>query len=283
MRARAPASSANLGPGYDALALALDLHCEVSVEPADCLEIIAEGEGSQLPSGREHLAARVVREVLGHDNVSIRVSSEIPVARGLGSSAALALAAAAAAGAAAPLLVAARADGHPDNAAASLLGGLVAVATVDGSPVARRLSLDPALCYVVLVPDRELSTEEARAVLPTEVTLADAVHNLGRLGLLVAGLADGRELVRGAGEDRLHQHRRARLFPEAPLLLARLGEAGAAVTVWSGAGPTLLAVCTSDSVARAVREAGDAALAETGLAGRSLLLRPDLEGLVVEP
>lgn len=162
MRAKAPASSANLGPGFDALALALARYVEVDVEPAPTLQIETHGLGSDLPLDHSHLAARVVSEVLGHDRVRLVVRSDIPVARGLGSSAALAVAAAAAAGAEDPLLVAARFDGHAENAAASVLGGLVAAALVDGEPVARRLRLDTRLCFAVVVPDRHLETKEAR-------------------------------------------------------------------------------------------------------------------------
>lgn len=147
MRARAPASAANLGPGFDTLALALSLHCEVHVEPARRLELTAEGEGSDLPLDGDNLVCRVVRRVLGHDDVAIHVSSDIPVARGLGSSAAVALAAAAAAGAEDPLRFATALDGHPENAAASLLGGLVTAAVIGEAPVARRLALDPRLAF----------------------------------------------------------------------------------------------------------------------------------------
>jgi homoserine kinase len=281
VHARVPASSANLGPGYDVLAVALGLHCEVTVEPAARLEIYADGEGSSLPRDGGHLAAVVVREVLGHDDVAIHVRSNIPVSRGLGSSAALALAAAAAAGARDPLTIAAAVDGHAENAAASLLGGLVAATIIGGAPMPRRLALDPELCFVVVVPDRELSTKAARAALPAEVPFDDAVHNLGRMGLLVAGLANRTELVPEAGEDRLHQDARSALFPEAPEILRRLRVAGAIVATWSGAGPSMLAICDSERAAVGVVRAGDEALADFGIAGRTLGVRPDLEGLVL--
>ena len=281
MRARVPASSANLGPGYDVLAVALSLYCEVTVEPAARLEITAEGEGSELPRDSTHLAAAVVRQVLGHDDVSISVRSEIPVSRGLGSSAALALAAAAASGAEDPLAIAASVDGHAENAAASCLGGLVAATMIDAKPVAGRLALDPSLNYVVLIPDRELATKQARSVLPSEVALEDAVHNLGRMGLLVAGLADRSALVPEAGADRLHQDARSALFPEAPELLARLLKGGALAATWSGAGPTLLGLCDADDASK-LRDAGEQALADLGVPGKALVLYADLVGLVVE-
>ena len=281
MRARAPASSANLGPGFDALALALSLYVEVEVEPADALTIVTSGEGSDLPTTSDHLAAQVVRRVQGHDKFAITVHSDIPVGRGLGSSASLAAAAAAAAGAEDPLAIATEVDGHPENAAASVLGGLVTAAMVDGKPLAFPMPLDEALAFVVLVPDRTLPTKEARAALPPSVPHGDAGFNLGRMGLLVAGLADHRRLVHEAMEDRLHQPQRTPLFPESAALLDGLRDAGALASAWSGAGPSLLAVCTSDSV-DAVQHAGERLLDEHGVAGRSMRLSPDLQGLVVD-
>jgi homoserine kinase len=282
VRARAPGSSANLGPGFDALALALDLGVEVTVRPSPRLVVRSEGEGADLAADESHLAARVAVAVAGHDRLEVLVVSQIPVARGLGSSAALAVAAAAAAGAADPLAVAVGFEGHAENAAASLLGGLVAATMADGIPIARRLPLDGALRFVLIVPERQLSTEAARAVLPRQVSLADAAANLGAMGLLCAGLACAGELVPEAGADRLHQDRRAALFPEAPELLARLREAGAVIACWSGAGPSLLGICDRAETAAAVRQAGEEALKEVGLSGRVLELAPNLDGLRVE-
>jgi homoserine kinase len=295
VRARAPASAANLGPGLDVLAVALDLYVEVEVEPAERLQVWSEGEGSELPADASHLAAKVATDVCGHDRLAIRVRSEIPVARGLGSSAAIAVAAAAAAGAEDPLGVAARVEGHPDNAAAAFAGGLVAVNGldgadrvdgadgvdgVDGSWRVSRLPLDTGLVFVALVPDRPLETARARAALPLEVPRADAVFNLGRLALLLEGLGDVRKLVPDATQDRLHQPPRTPLFPEAPQLLAALDAGGARAACWSGAGPTLLALCESRD-APTVAGAGRGALAEAGVAGRVLVLHADVEGVVV--
>jgi homoserine kinase len=280
--ARVPASSANLGPGFDALAVALALYVEVEVEPRDAgLLVLAEGEGSSLAKGRAHLAARVATEVAGHDRLQVRVRSQIPVARGLGSSAALAVAAAAAAGASDPLSWGFAVDGHPENAAASAVGGLVAAAVVDGQPVARSLSLDSELRFVVIVPDRELETKQARAVLPGMVPREDAVFNLSRLGLLVAGLADHRQLFAAAGDDRLHQDQRSALFPEAPALLEGLRQSGALTSCWSGAGPSLLGICHADDAVR-VAEAAGPLMERHSVAGRVLLLAPDSAGCRVE-
>ena len=282
MYARAPASTANIGPGFDALALALSLYVEVEIEPAPGLSVRTEGEGSDLPQDARHLAARVAVAVAGHERMAITVRAQIPVGRGLGSSAALAAAAAAAAGAADPFGVAAASDGHPENAAASVLGGLVAASALDGGPMAARLVLDPGLVFVVLVPERRLPTAEARAALPSQVPHGDAAFNLGHMGLLIAGLANGRLLLPEMTDDRLHQPHRAALFPEAAGLLTGLVEAGALGSCWSGAGPSLLAICDRGTAAQ-VRDAADALMREAGVAGRSLLLEADLHGLQVDP
>ena len=284
MRATAPASSANLGPGFDALALALALHVEITVEPASGLVVTSEGEGAELPCDATHLAARIAVEVAGHDRLAVHVRSEVPVGRGLGSSAALAVAAAAAAGAADPLAWGHRIDGHPENAAASVLGGLVAATVGVAGPRAVRLALDPDLSFVVLVPDHELPTRQARSALPTQVPLADAAFNLSRAAMLVAGLGDRSLLSPELFEDRLHQAARAAaLYPQAPALLEGLVAAGALGSCWSGAGPSLLAVCDGPEAAASVQAAGAQLLIAAGLPGRSLLLAPDLEGLRVEP
>jgi homoserine kinase len=279
VRARAPASSANLGPGFDTLAIALDCYVSVEVEPAPSLRVHSEGEGSGLFDDASHLAARVVAEVLGHDRFAVSVRSQIPVARGLGSSAALTAAAAAAAGADDPFTVAAAYDGHPENAAASVFGGLVAATTVDGRSVQAPLPLSDALAFVAVVPERNLSTPEARRVLAETLTRDDATFNLGRMGLLLAGLADPAVLTPEATEDRIHQPARTALFPEAPDLLRSLVEAGALAACWSGAGPTLIGIAWADSVEK-VRAGAEAALAGTGVPGRVLALGADRRGIV---
>jgi homoserine kinase len=280
MRARAPASAANLGPGFDALALAVNCYVEVTVEPAGHLEVRSTGCGADLPADASHLAVRVAAEVVGHDRLRVVVHSDIPVARGLGSSAALAVAAAAAAGAADPFRYGVAVDGHPENAAASAFGGLVVAADVAGRPVYRPLVLDPGLRFVFVIPDRLLSTEAARSALPRRIPHADAAFNLGRMGLLIAGLADGTALLPAAGDDRLHQDARSALFPEAPAILAGLRGAGALTSCWSGAGPSLLAVCAAASAGE-VAEAAKSLLESSAVAGEVRVLAADLGGVTV--
>jgi len=280
-RARCPASSANLGPGFDTLAVAVALHVEVEVRPAHRLRVRTEGEGQDLPADHSHLAARVAIDVAGTEELDIVVRSDIPVARGLGSSASLAVAAAAAAGAADALHVATQVDGHPENAAASVLGGLVTATMLGPRVVAARLPLDEDIVFVAVVPERSLPTHQSRMALPESVPHADATFNLGRMGLLLVGLADHRRLVREATEDRLHQQQRTPLFPESPVVLAGLVAAGASAACWSGSGSTLLGICTRDAASR-VRDAGDRLLGEVGVAGRALVLEADRTGLVVE-
>jgi homoserine kinase len=281
VRARAPASSANLGPGFDTLAVALECYVSVEVEDAPSLRVHSEGEGAGLFDDASHLAARVVTEVLGHDRFAVTVRSQIPVARGLGSSAALAAAAAAAAGAEDPFAVAASYDGHPENAAASAFGGLVTAAVVETKAVHAALPLSEALAFVVVIPERDLATPEARGVLPEALSREDVVFNLGRMGLLVAGLGDPDALIPESTEDRIHQPARTALFPEAPRILDALVEAGALAASWSGAGPSLLGIVRTDEAA-AVRDGAEAVLVAAGLPGRALVLRPDRRGIVYD-
>lgn len=282
--ASAPASSANLGPGFDCLAVAVELRIHVEVRPAEQFEVTAAGEGAGIPVTPRHLAARVLRDVLGHDRADLRIRSEIPVARGLGSSAALAVAVAAAAGAPDPLAVAARTDGHPENAAASAYGGLVAATTLPtGEPMAVRLPLDPDVAFVVLVPSTPLSTEKARGALPAQVTHADATRNVSSVGVLIGALGDLSRLRPELMDDWLHQPYRSALMPEADVLIRAMTTAGALGAAWSGAGPSILAVCRRADAAQ-LQGAGAEALAQAGVDGDARILRPDMGGLqVAEP
>jgi homoserine kinase len=176
--------------------------------------------------------------------------------------------------------VGASVDDHAENAAASVLGGLVvaSVSERDGV-IARSLPFDDSWRFVAVVPDQELATDDARRVLPTDVPLRDAVRNLNALGLLIAGLANHHEFVASSMDDYLHQPHRMALLPFAAPLLSRLRESGAAGSCWSGAGSTMLGLVTNDTasnVAAAAREF----LHERSIPGVVHVLDVDRTGLV---
>jgi homoserine kinase len=288
---RVPATSANLGPGFDVLGLALGLYNEIVYEEADRVSVTVEGEGAgRLDTGAGNVVARaalMAHEAAGRPftGAAIHCVNQIPTARGLGSSAAAWVGGLVAANAAlgspldrdAVLALACRAEGHPDNVAAALLGGLT-VSCVSGERVAAiSLPVPAALGWVVLVPGIESATREARALLLDTVTRADAVFNLQRMGLLLAALASGRVDVLGvAMEDRLHQPQRQALFPWMEAVRRAALDAGALGCVLSGAGPSLLAAVRG--AAQPVARAMEGALSLAGVAGRALPLPVDTGG-----
>jgi len=289
-----PATSANLGPGFDALGLALALRNEVTAAEAEGVSVRIEGEGAgRLARGGDNVVARGVRlafEAAGRrfTGCELHCLNRVPTARGLGSSAAAwvggLVAGNALLGSPLPrealLALAARAEGHPDNVAAALLGGLT-VACADGEGVtAVALPVPPALRWVALIPGVTSATAEARAVLPRTVPREDAVFNVQRVALLLASLQAGRtDALARALEDRLHQPYRLKLFPWMPDVAAAARAAGALGCVLSGAGPALLAVTTGD--AGDLGRAMEAALRAAGIAGAAHALAVDTEGAVV--
>jgi homoserine kinase len=253
---RVPATAANLGPGFDALALALDLWNEVEVD-ADASDptVVVSGEGKgELPEDASNLVFRsmafLAKEAVGSlPPFALRCTNRIPLERGLGSSAAAVVAGLVAAdrllGAGLDedrlLEVAVDLEGHPDNVSACLRGGLVVAYLSETGWRAERLDAHPALHPVLLVPEHErLPTADARRALPREVPLSDAAFNVGRASLAVLGLTKRPDLLAVALEDRLHQPRRLPLVPAARAVFERLREAGIPVCV-AGAGPSLLA------------------------------------------
>ena len=259
VRVRVPATSANLGPGFDALGLALALYDDVVVRVAEeGLYVDVAGEGADsVPRTRRHLVVRALQagfDALGGQPRGLEVvcANRIPHSRGLGSSAAAIVAGLTAARALvlggeetldddALLALAAEIEGHPDNVAACLLGGLTLAWTPDGGPAqAVRLPLAPALRPVVFVPATTSSTAKARKLLPETVPHADAARNAARSALLVHALSGAPELLLTATEDRLHQPYRAPAQARTAGLVAALRADGVPAVV-SGAGPTVLA------------------------------------------
>jgi homoserine kinase len=296
VRVRVPATSANLGPGFDVLGLALALHNEIEAEEADRVSVAIEGEGAgRLETGARNVVARAVRmafEAAGRPfrGVALRCVNRIPPSRGLGSSAAAWMGGLVAGNALAGgglsrdtlLELATRAEGHPDNVAAALLGGLTVSCKTGERVVALSLPVPPAIRWVVLIPEIEGSTKEARAVLPDSVSRADAVFNLQRMGLLLGALSAGRlDLLPDALDDRLHQPQRWGLFPWLPAAVAAARGAGAVGCVLSGAGPSLLAPVAGPG--DAVASAMEAALRASGIAGRAVTLAVDVAGVTCEP
>jgi homoserine kinase len=255
---RVPASSANLGPGFDVLAAALALHVEVEVETTGRFAVHTD-----LPIARDrrNLCVRAFDLIAPAAEHEFAIRSDIPLSGGLGTSAAAIVAGLVAADALAGgghdlLALATGLEGHPDNAAAALLGGIV---LCDG-PRAARLEPPAGLAAVLVVPGRAVRTAKARAALPAEVPLADAVFNVAHASLLVLGLERGDlDLVARGLDDRLHQPRRAPLFPESAALLDRARALGALGATVSGAGPTVLLWTREEDAEAVAARAAEAA------------------------
>ncbi|WP_245633570.1 homoserine kinase [Amycolatopsis jejuensis] len=260
-RATVPASTANLGPGFDALGLALARHDVVELQVTAGglkVEVLDAGAGgvADVPTDESHLVVRAIRRACEHLDVQppglhLRCHNNIPHARGLGSSAAAVVSGVALGYALAgrpldddALQLAAEFEGHADNAAASLLGGLV-VAWCDGGRFrAERVEPNPAIRPVVAVPAERSSTDATRGLLPPQVPHADAAHSAGRAALAVLAVTERPELLMAATEDRLHQDYRAEAYPASTALVRTLRAHGVPATI-SGAGPTVLALTTT--------------------------------------
>jgi homoserine kinase len=242
---RVPASSANLGPGYDVLAAALSLELELEVEETG--EFFVHSDVPGLPSDRSNLCVRAFERLRPADGVTFQIRSQIPVAAGLGSSAAAIVAGLAAADHMyeldAPLYeLAVELEGHPDNVAAALYGGFVICPGPGEEPV--RFDPAPGLEGVLAIPDHEVATAEARGAMPAELPVADAVYNVGHATLLMLGLAkDDFSLIGRALGDRMHQPRRRSLYPRSMELVDQAEELGAVGATISGAGPAVLFWC----------------------------------------
>jgi homoserine kinase len=275
---RVPATIANLGPGFDALGLAMGLWLEASAQIADADRFHYEGDGliADTPQNMIHQGFRAAFRAIGLEapHAVIRARNPIPLARGLGSSSAALVAGAALAdvmlegrlGREGVLRVCAELEGHPDNVAPAVLGGFTASAMNDSGPVSVSLPLPADWHILVAVPERELLTSKARGALPDSYSRADAVFNLSRAALWVAGIASGRyEVLREACRDAIHQPYRSALIPGLQDAIDGAINAGALAAFLSGAGPSVAAIALEpEPVVRAL----------SGYSPRVLPLRP---------
>ncbi|MGO9750931.1 MAG: homoserine kinase [Solirubrobacteraceae bacterium] len=249
---RVPASSANLGPGFDVLAAALGLHLEVEVIETGSFALHTD---LAVPRDRNNLLVRAFERLHPADAFEFRIASNIPLSGGLGSSAAaivagLLVADQVAAASADLLALATRIEGHPDNVGASLRGGFV---ICDGCQV-HRFDVPAGLQPVLVVPARQVRTSQARAALADSVPLADACFNVAAVAQLVLGLVRGDwDLVTSGLRDRLHQPYRARLYPQSAQLLELAPKLGALGATISGAGPTVLVWSLSENTEALVK------------------------------
>jgi len=298
---RVPATSANLGPGFDALGLALGLHDEVEVAVTGSglsVEVSGEGAAEVAGAGERHLVVRALRvafDDLGADQppgLALRCVNRIPHGRGLGSSAAAIvagiLAARALAGAStAPqdaLRLASALEGHPDNVAPCLFGGLTVAWLDDSTATAHAVRLEPMgeIRPVAFIAPEPVSTKVARGLLPASVPHAHAARNAGRAALLVAAFTTRPDALFDASEDLLHQNYRAPVMPATHELVSRLRAAGVPAVV-SGAGPSALAFLTGDDAAGADLEKLDSIARETGTHWRITPLAVERRGASAVP
>jgi homoserine kinase len=259
--ARIPASTTNLGPGFDVLGLALQLYSTVELEEIDTgIEILVRGIDSEfITKGVNNIAysaANLVFERAGYEPKGLRLSlvNGIPAIRGLGGSGTAILGGLLTANALCDepfsrtelLDFATELEGHPDNVAASLLGGLVVSLPHDGCVHTIKLDCQPNLCVTVAIPNFQLSTKQARSVLPQTVKFSDAIYNISRSSLLVAAIATGKlDMLSLAMHDRLHQPYRTSLIPGFDDVAEAAMNAGALSVALSGAGPSIAAYCTT--------------------------------------
>lgn len=282
---RVPASSANLGPGFDCLGLALDLWNEVEVSvTGDHLEMQIEGEGAgRLPTSEENAIIVAMRKYSQQEKIDLPAGlqlicrNRIPLGSGLGSSAAAAVAGILIASAFsnhAPerndlLACAASLEGHPDNAAACLCGGLVVVMNDQDRPLVRCVAVAP-LALAIAVPSIDFPTHQARAVLPKTISLEDAVFNLSHSVMVVEALRSGDlDLLGAAMQDHLHQSYRLSFIPGAEQAVRSAFQNGAAAVVLSGAGPSLMAVAHQPQDASSIAQAMSLAFQQANLPTRT--------------
>lgn len=295
VRVRVPATTANLGPGFDTLGMAVKLYTEVSMEETpEGLEIKVTGEGADLLStGEDNLVytsamAFFRQEGYPVKGLRIRIDNGIPLSRGLGSSASAIvgglLAARKVSGSSLSdeglLLLASSIEGHPDNVAPALHGGLILSRMKADSVLFRKIPVEGDIVTVVAIPDFELSTRAARQVLPEAVPKADAIFNIGNVALLIcAFMTKDYGLLGDAMEDRLHEPYRTPLVPGLDEVKRRAREAGAFSSALSGAGPTVIAF-TDMAHSEAVKKAMGEGFRSAGIHAEVRVLSIENEGSV---
>lgn len=276
--ATAPASSANLGPGFDTIGLALALRCSATVEMADSMTLSESGSTRRLPSS--DMIAKAVMMAAG-TSAHVTLDNDVPRARGIGSSSAVVASVAAAAlkavgddsGRTRVFEIVSELEGHGDNAAATVFGGFVAVA--EGG--IKRLDLHPSIRVVVGIPHDPLRTAEARAALPDAVSRQVVSRTLGRFAFLLEGLKEASpEVLRHARGDELHEAPRAHLSPVTGHMIDAAIGAGALHAAWSGAGPAAIAFATPETRGRVIGAMGSV----LGTTGEVLSIKIDLDGLI---
>ncbi|MFA5141286.1 MAG: homoserine kinase [Elusimicrobiota bacterium] len=291
VRIRIPASTSNLGPGFDVLGMALTLYNEITVERSEKLVVDIRGEGSDsLPKDARNLVVRTFRTLLPRPGFRFRMTNRVPLGRGLGSSAAARLGGLLAAAFLGPrrpppseiVLRACSLEGHPDNAVPAFFGGLCASRYEKGKLQFVRLRQPKGLSVVACVPDFEVPTEKARAVMPKQVPLRVAVQTTSRLALLLAAFEHRQyDLLRSAMDDVLHQPYRKKLTPGMAAVIRAALSAGAFGAALSGSGPTVLAFAPKDKAGAAARSM-ERAFQRVRIASKSLRLCVDTDGARVE-
>ncbi len=258
---RVPASSANLGPGYDVLAVALALYLELEVEETGEFEVDRSSLG--VSKGRDNLIVRAFETLHPADGLAFRLRSDIPLARGLGSSAAAIVAGLFAAdhlyelglSREEMLIRAAEIEGHPDNVAAAIYGGLVACSRGPDGPQADSMKHGPLEEAIVVIPGEEVSTELAREAIPDEIPIEDAIANVAAATELIVGIQQADlELVSRGLCDRIHQPRRRSLYPRSMEIVDDAREMGALGATISGAGPSVLVWTTLEEAGKVMAE-----------------------------
>ncbi len=289
---RVPATTANLGPGFDCVGMALDIWSELTVERAP-FSVTVEGEGSDAPSmplDERNLVVTGVKAAFKAagkptPELSYACRNEIPYSRGLGSSSAAIVAGLLAGNAICGchleledlIKIAADIDGHPDNVAPALMGGLCIGIHTDSKWVTDQVALPDDLKAVLFVPDIEGPTKEARALLSKEVSRADAIFNIGRAAMLVNAFSTGRlELLRHATEDALHQPARRAVYPAMKRLIESALIGGAHGAFLSGAGPAVIALTTGREIT-VIYEMAEAARLHN-LPGKTMVVSPAATG-----